>query len=62
MSLSPVFNVAYVGKVNRSIDSDNHNAVVCVSLSILLHVSVHCGSWKTPQDSYQESNHDEKLK
>ena len=60
MSLSPVLDVTYVGKVDRRIDSDNHYPIVCVSLGILLYVSVHCGAWKTPQDSYQENIHDKK--
>lgn len=54
MPLSPVLDVAYVGKVNRRINSHNHNPVVCVRLWILLYVSVHSGAWKTPQDSYQD--------
>lgn len=54
MPLSPVLDETYVGKVNRRIDSNNHNPVICVSLWILLYVSIHSGAWKAPQDSYQD--------
>ena len=53
MSLSPVFDVAYVGKIYGSIDSNNHNPIVSVRFWILLHVSVHSGSWKTAQNGCQ---------
>lgn len=53
MSLSPVLDVAYVGKIYGSIYSNNHNPIVSVRFWILLHVSVHSGSWKTAQNSCQ---------
>lgn len=47
----PVLYVTDICKINRSINTNNYNSIVCICFRILFNISINCCPWQSTQNS-----------